>query len=101
MSEETIIVEITGNVRLFEFQGRNCMPGDKVAIPKRLFRADFMRLIADVKVEGMKTMVPTPLTADVDKNLEGVKAIPKIPAPDAVIEASKEEEPKTEKKGKK
>lgn len=101
MSEETIIVEITGNVRLFEFNGHNCMPGDKVAIPKRFFCADFMRLIADVKVEGMKTMVTTPLTRDATQDLAGVDAIPKIHAPDAVIEHAKEEEPKTEKKGKK
>lgn len=77
------------------------MPGDKVAIPKRLFRADFMRLIADVKVDGMKTMVIIPLTQDGDKDLQGVEAVPKIQFPHIEAESPRKDETKIEKKGKK
>jgi hypothetical protein len=44
-------VEITDKVSAFHFEGHTYRPGDKVTLPKSLFRPDFMKLISPVKVE--------------------------------------------------
>jgi hypothetical protein len=51
-------VEITDKVSTFHFEGHTYRPGDKVTLPKSLFRPDSMKLISPDKVESTKEGAP-------------------------------------------